>query len=80
MNFPEEIWERVRNMAVYFVMSTEQVDIMKLNKLYYFADKMAIEDLAFSISDQPYYADANGPVPVSADREKILCPHSGCAS
>lgn len=74
MNFPEEIMARVQNMAIYFVFHTENVNRMKLNKLFYFADKMAIEKTGFSISDQNYFADDNGPVPVSVNRDTNIIP------
>lgn len=74
MNFPDEIKNRVQNMAIFFVSHTENVNRMKLNKLFYFADKMAIEKTAFSLSDQEYFADDNGPVPVSIQRDKNIIP------
>ncbi|MBD5417073.1 MAG: SocA family protein [Desulfovibrio sp.] len=61
-------------MAIYFVANTKNVNRMKLNKLFYFADKLAIEWTAFSISGQDYFADDFGPVPVSIDLAKNIIP------
>lgn len=72
MNFPEEIWERVRNMAVYFVEHTTKVNRMKLNKLFYLADVEAFKKTAFTLSDQKYIAENFGPVPVSPKDNREL--------
>ncbi len=74
MNFPEQVKNRIQNMAVYFVTHTKNVNRMKLNKLFYFADKLAIERTAFSISEQQYFADTNGPVPVSVEIDRNIIP------
>lgn len=64
MLFPEQIENRIQNMAIYFVQNTKNVDRTKLNLLFYFADKRAIEQTGFSISELKYIADDSGPVPV----------------
>lgn len=74
MNFPAQTRNRIQNMAVFFVANCSNVNRMKLNKLFYFADKLAIERTAFSISEQQYFADVNGPVPVSTEIERNIIP------
>lgn len=64
MLFPEQQAQRVLNMAVYFVTHTENCDRKKLRMLFYFADKLAIERMAFPISDAEYIAEEDGPMPV----------------
>ena len=60
-----EIQEIVKNMAIYFVNNTENVNNIKLNCLFYFADKMSIKEYVFPISRQDYFAYEYGPSPVS---------------
>lgn len=72
MTFSEEIRERVQNMAIYFVDNTEQVDELKLDKLFFFADEAACKAHGIGISEQTYLARKNGPVPVSAAGREAL--------
>lgn len=69
INFPEEIWERVRNMAIRFVERTNQVDRRKLNKLFYLTDVEAYKQTAFTLTEQKYVAQQFGPVPVSPSND-----------
>lgn len=63
MQTAEEINEnRLRNEIVYFLQNTNNVDMQKLNGLFYAADKMCIEETAFNISDSEYLAMERGPL------------------
>lgn len=59
-------------MAICFVANTNDVDDQKLYKLFYSADRLAVERTAFSISDQPYFAGETGPMPVSPDKKNDI--------
>lgn len=74
MNYQEQTRRRIQNMAVYLVGGTKCVDPGKLYKLFYAADKLAIERTAFSISDLPYYAALTGPMPLSIEKDKGIIP------
>lgn len=54
---------RLRNMAILFVRNTNNVDIRKLEKLYYFADLEAFREDGFTISGLRYFACETGPRP-----------------
>lgn len=70
MLYPEQIRNRIQNMAIQFVDHTRNVNPLKLDKLFYFADELAIRQMVFSISKQPYFTDHNGPVPVSINKKQ----------
>lgn len=72
MLYPEQIRDRIQNMAIFFVDRTTNVNPLKLDKLFYFTDDLAIRRMVFSISKQPYYADQNGPVPVGLDKSRNI--------
>lgn len=74
MLYPEQIRDRVQNMAIFFVDRTTNVNSLKLDKLFYFTDDLAIRRIVFSISKQPYFADTNGPVPVDIDKNCNIIP------
>lgn len=63
MHFPENIWERVQNIAIYFVENCEKVDPQKLEALFYLLDEKTFLDTAFTMTDQEYHAEERGPVP-----------------
>lgn len=64
--------DRIQNMAIFFVQHTENVDQLKLDKLFYFTDYTSIVEYVLSISGQKYFADDNGPVPVSLKKDENI--------
>lgn len=72
MQFENKIRKRIQNMVIYFVDHTQNVNQLKLDKLFFFADKASCQERGLSISEQTYVARERGPVPVSPDKKESI--------
>lgn len=56
--------QRIQNIVLFFVANTQNVGIIKLSKLLYFADRESYIETGFKITGLEYRAQERGPVPM----------------